>query len=236
MSIKAAIIEKNQGNDVEKSEYTNLIMDDMLIQNISEEDKIFLEDFQECQFLSFNSTSLKSIANLPKMPKLERLELNDNCLEGGFDIIATQYPCLKCLKMSNNKIKDIEGVSHLAGCKLLESLDLSNNPVSMPEAQKDGEETTQIDSSSVVDKYKARVRELLPNLEVLDGFNKKGEEVVSDEDETEPNDEDGVDDDFMDEEGEAEMDEGYDEEEPEGTKATKDGEASVEGDAPSNKK
>ena len=88
MSIKAAIIEKNQGNDVEKSEYTNLIMDDMVIQQISDEDKTFLEDFQECQFLSFNSTSLKSIENLPKMQKLERLELNDNSLEGGFDIIA----------------------------------------------------------------------------------------------------------------------------------------------------
>ena len=31
MSIKAAILEKNEGEEVEKGEYTNLIMDDMEI-------------------------------------------------------------------------------------------------------------------------------------------------------------------------------------------------------------
>ena len=233
MSIKAAIIEKNQGNDVEKSEYTNLIMDDMVIQMISDEDKTFLEDFQECQFLSFNSTSLKSIENLPKMQKLERLELNDNSLEGGFDIIAKQYPGLKCLKISNNKIKDLALIAPLAACTHLESLDLSNNPCSTDPSLKDGEEQI-IDSSSMA-AYKAKVRELLPTLEVLDGFNKKGDEVVSDEDETEPNDEEGMDDDFMDEDGEAEMEEGYDEEEEaEGTKAT--GEQSETGDPTEAKK
>lgn len=29
MSIKKAILEKNEGNEVEKSEYVNLILDDM---------------------------------------------------------------------------------------------------------------------------------------------------------------------------------------------------------------
>lgn len=31
MSIKSAILDKNQGQEVDKSEYTNLIMDDMPI-------------------------------------------------------------------------------------------------------------------------------------------------------------------------------------------------------------
>ena len=48
MSIKAAIIEKNEGEEVEKSEYTNLIMDDMEIKQISTEDRDFLEGFVEC--------------------------------------------------------------------------------------------------------------------------------------------------------------------------------------------
>jgi hypothetical protein len=38
MSIKKAIIDKNQGEEVEKAEYVNLILDDMNIQEISEED------------------------------------------------------------------------------------------------------------------------------------------------------------------------------------------------------
>jgi dynein assembly factor 1 len=73
---------------VDKSEYTNLIMDDMPINNISLSDKEFLEGFLECQFLSLNSTNLKVIANLPAMPKLERLELCDNGIETGFEVIA----------------------------------------------------------------------------------------------------------------------------------------------------
>lgn len=47
MSIKAAIIEKNEGEEVEKKEYTNLIMDDMEIAAISKEDCDFLEGFVE---------------------------------------------------------------------------------------------------------------------------------------------------------------------------------------------
>jgi len=47
MSIKKAIIEKNEGNEVEKSEYVNLILDDMAIGEICDEDRTFLEGFTE---------------------------------------------------------------------------------------------------------------------------------------------------------------------------------------------
>ena len=39
MSIKKAILDKNDGNEVEKSEYVNLILDDMTITDICDEDK-----------------------------------------------------------------------------------------------------------------------------------------------------------------------------------------------------
>lgn len=78
MSIKKAILEKNEGNEVEKSEYVNLILDDMPIGDVSEEDRTFLEGFTETQFLSLNSTGLKSMTNMPRLEKLERLELSDN--------------------------------------------------------------------------------------------------------------------------------------------------------------
>lgn len=67
------------------------------------------------------------------MPKLERLELNDNALDGGFDIIGSLYPGLKVLKMSNNRLKEVDIVGKLSECKGLESLDLTNNPISMHE-------------------------------------------------------------------------------------------------------
>ena len=50
MSLKAAIIEKNGGEQVDFAEYTNLIMDEMAIEGaeISKEDQAFLEKFTEC--------------------------------------------------------------------------------------------------------------------------------------------------------------------------------------------
>ena len=180
MSIKAAILDKNQGNEVDKNEYTNLIMDDMPINTISDEDKTFLEGFLECQFLSLNSTQLKNISNLPKMPKLERLELCDNGIETGLDVIATQYPELKVLKVSGNKINSLDELKHLTSCEHLESLDIVNNPVMGDEG----------------DEAKQKIRDALPKLEVLNGYNKAGEEVLSDEEDEEDyeEDEDGEDD------------------------------------------
>jgi acidic leucine-rich nuclear phosphoprotein 32 family member B len=133
MSIKKAIIEKNDGNEVEKSEYVNLILDDMIIGEICEEDRTFLEGFTATQFLSLNSTGLKSIANLPKMENLERLELCDNKIasnEKTFAELPKLYPNLKVLKLSNNQIKSLDDLIPLKECTKLESIDLSNNPVS----------------------------------------------------------------------------------------------------------
>ena len=135
MSIKAAIIEKNEGEEVEKKEYTNLIMDDMEIASISKEDCEFLEGFVETQFLSLNSTKLGSLENMPALEKLERLELCENTLGGDADkenvgkIIAKLYPNLHTLKLSNNQIKDVSEIEGLKDLSKLESLDLSENPV-----------------------------------------------------------------------------------------------------------
>ena len=62
------------------------------------------------------------------MPKLERLELCDNGIETGFDVIATQYPELKVLKVSGNKIKSLDEIKHLASLEHLDSLDMVGNP------------------------------------------------------------------------------------------------------------
>ena len=70
MSIKKAILEKAEGQEVNKAEYINLILDDMNIASITSEDTEFLEGFTETIFLSLNSTQLKCIKNLPKMQKL----------------------------------------------------------------------------------------------------------------------------------------------------------------------
>lgn len=117
MSLKAAIIEKNEGDDVEFAEYTNLIMDEMEIKGgeISVEDQEFLEKFTECQFLSLNQTGLLSLKNMPKLPKLERLELKDNSLQGSetCQTLAKLYPDLVTLKLTSNKFSKPEDLKPL---------------------------------------------------------------------------------------------------------------------------
>ena len=211
MSIKKAILDKNEGNEVEKAEYINLILDDMNIGEISEEDKQFLEGFTETQFLSLNSTSLKSLANLPKLDKLERLELNDNKIAGELELLSGLYPNLRVLKLSNNQLKTLEQVVALGKCEKLESLDLSNNPVTS------------------IEEYAKHVREALPRVDVLDGFNREGQEVVSedeeDEEDEEEDDEEEGDGEDEDEEEEEEGDEDEeDEEEEDGEEEDEDGE------------
>ena len=103
------------------------------------------------------------------MPKLERLELCDNGIETGFDVIATQYPELKVLKVSGNKIKSLDEIKHLASLEHLDSLDMVGNPVMGDPIAKDG--GAEINSGN--DEIKTKIREILPKLEVLNGFNKE---------------------------------------------------------------
>lgn len=105
-SIKQKIIELNNGNDVEKSEYTNLILDDLPLYQISNEDKLYLEEFTECIYLSMNQTCLKSLKNLPALSKLERIDVNDNSIEDGLEQLSEKFLELRTLKINNNKIKD----------------------------------------------------------------------------------------------------------------------------------
>eukprot|EP00347_Sterkiella_histriomuscorum_P009084 403342577 len=172
----------------------------MQIQEISDEDKTFLEGFSETQFLSMNSTQLKSIANLPKMVKLERLELNDNKIGSSSDsllsLIPDLYENLRVLKISNNSIKTIEEIQGLAKCPKLESLDLSNNPI----------------VTELGEEYTAKIREMLPKLDILDGLNRDGNEVVS-EDESEDDEEEGEGEDDAEDDAEEDGDEEDDGEE-----------------------
>lgn len=212
MSIKKAILDKNEGNEVEKSEYVNLILDELVLPHgdISDEDKTFLEGFTETQFLSLNTTGLKTIANLPKMVKLERLELQDNKISGEhLHLLSELYPNLRILKLSNNQIKSTEDLRSLSKCEKLEALDVNNNPLCAGDEE-----------------YAKKVREVVTQVEVVDGFNREGQEVVSEDEEDSEDDEDEDDDDEDDDEEEGEDEE--DEDEGEGEEEEEDGEEEEE--------
>lgn len=69
MSIKAAILDKNQGNEVDKNEYTNLIMDDMPINTISDDDKTF----SSVSSSAWIQQTSKTLQIYPRCPNLRDL-------------------------------------------------------------------------------------------------------------------------------------------------------------------
>lgn len=66
-----------KNEDLEPSDYNNLILDDMAIGSITEEEKNYLAKFTTLECLSLNQNDLVSLVNLPEA-KLVKIELNDN--------------------------------------------------------------------------------------------------------------------------------------------------------------
>lgn len=71
---------------------------------------------------------------------------------------------LQVLKLASNKIATFDDVSSLATLKCLRNLDLENNPITKLAG------------------YKDHMFKLIPTLELLDGYDKEGEEVFSEDD------------------------------------------------------
>ncbi|CDW74758.1 acidic leucine-rich nuclear phosphoprotein 32 family member a [Stylonychia lemnae] len=145
-----------------------MLMDGLTLTKLNEEDQDFLELFTEVTSLSLNSCSLISLDYLPILAKLTRLELQDNRLTGVEipQIVEVYGDTLECLKLSNNLIRDFQLLSPLKDISpgVLINLDLSNNPV------------TEIVC------YRDQVFELLPDLEILDGLDREGNEINSEND------------------------------------------------------
>merc|ERR1719464_227224 len=115
--------------------------------------------------LSFNLTKISSLENFPALSTLKKIELADNFLTGAELVHLCGNENLVNLKLANNKISTIKDLECLAKLSNLRSLDLMGNPV------------TESDEA-----YTEKVFELIPSLEVLDGYNKEGDEVDSEGD------------------------------------------------------
>lgn len=134
------------------------------------------DEFETLSDLNLQDSSLTNIKLFPKLPSLTRLDLSLNRLSKGLEVL-TESKQLKFLTLSDNKFKDLECFESLKGLESLTHLDISGNDF-------------ELEASDL----KLKIFELLPQLEFLDGEDKDGNEVKSeDNDDEEDSDEDDED-------------------------------------------
>ena len=144
-------------------DYETLLLDGIISPDILEKDRVFLERFTCCIHLSFNSSGLKNLGNFPRMDKLVKLELQDNKIQAGLGVLGERVPNLEVLKVGNNLISSLQEVQKLSLLASLFQLDLVGNPL------------------CELCNYESKVFQVLPVLEVLDGQDRDGNEVVTEE-------------------------------------------------------
>jgi len=74
LSLKERIakMSKEEG-DINPKEFSNLILDDTPIGEISREDKEYLNNFENLERLAMNATGIKNLNNLPDKLKIVRV-------------------------------------------------------------------------------------------------------------------------------------------------------------------
>ena len=135
-----------------------------------------MEEFIAVDMLGMNATKLNSLENFPNMPKVYRvsiisrsnfffvqLELNENNIKGEELVNLKHLTGLSVLKLANNKISSLDHLECLKAIPNLINLDLVGN------------EITKIEG------YTQKVFEMLSTLSILDGKNKEGVEIISQE-------------------------------------------------------
>ena len=153
------------------------MLDGILIPQILPQDKIFLETFTYCTTLTFNSCNIIQIDNLPAMPQLKRLELSNNKITSGMQVLPQRYPKLEVLKVCNNRISRLGELACLLKLKSLTLMSIVGNPLA-----------EQFNVST-------QIFDMLTQLETLDGLDRKGNDVNTDDyDANEERDEDDEDD------------------------------------------
>ncbi|RKP10929.1 hypothetical protein THASP1DRAFT_27294 [Thamnocephalis sphaerospora] len=132
-----------------------------------------LPRFVNLLVLSLTDVHCTSLRGFPSLPELRRLALADNKITNGLGELVGKVPMLEYLDLSNNRIGDFATLKPLRHIESLRHLSLIDCEIT---AKQD---------------YRARIFEMLPFLETLDGQDRDGQNVDSEEDSDEDEDMDG---------------------------------------------
>eukprot|EP00347_Sterkiella_histriomuscorum_P003196 403365222 len=164
-----------EGKKIKVHEYESLLLDGVATPKMFPKDRVFLERFVNVMVLGFNSCSIRTLSKFPMMVKVVKLELQDNKIKAGLEKIIKKFPNLEILKLGNNYIDTLAEVKKLSKHKTLRSVELYGNPI------------------CEILNYTEKILNILPDIMVLDGQDRDGNEVVTDEEDVR-NDDDSCDD------------------------------------------
>lgn len=161
-------------------EIEELILDSLFkIKSFNCEQKEYLEQYTNLLHLSLNDIGLETLDNFPKINTLQVLELMNNNLTGDdLNKMIKLYPSLYKLKLSKNKISNMNNI--ITGIKgsNVEKIEILDNPM--------------LKGTSC---YRKELFNKIPKLRIIDGINTDGfsidtteydeEEEKSEEDDSE---------------------------------------------------
>lgn len=176
------------------TEIEELILDSLFqeLPRFSLDQKKCLEQYTSLMHLSLNNLGLIKLDNFPYLSGLQVLELNNNKLNGtDFRIIAQLYPNLYKIKLANNLIETTQVFRVFENNKILK-IEVRNNPF------------CKTNPNYIEDLYN-----ILHELLVIDGVDKKGEYIETTHYDEEEVEDSILEDDADDEEEEIEEDDEY---------------------------
>ena len=178
----------------DRADVTSLILDEKCIS----QDIEGLDGFANLKTLSLIKCGIVNLADLPSFPELRKLNLSQNRISSGLSVIAKKCPKLEQLIICDNpKLTKVEEFKALTELKHLQRIDA---------------EGCNFDDEEHVSTIFAMFPE--GQMQNVDGYNEKGEEVYSDSEDDSEDDEDDLDDledDDLEEDDEDDEDEGDDE-------------------------
>ena len=153
--MESEINARTQGK--EKASIEELILIKWRGAEISTEDSTLLASFENLRSLSILNAGLVTLKNFPNLPQIKELELSDNKLTGNLEPILNCPELLK-LSLAGNRISGFDALEPLKLLASLGSIDLLGNPITQ------------------IPRYADTMFEMFPELQILDGLNKDGEE------------------------------------------------------------
>ncbi|SOS81104.1 conserved protein, unknown function [Plasmodium sp. gorilla clade G1] len=168
---------KDATNEHAYESLNELILDGKKLTSIKTEEKELLKNFKNLERLCLNQTGIQTLENIPSIATLNVLELTDNHLSSVevLKYIVQNFPNIKTLEIGGNHFKNINDFETLKELKNLVRLGVQFNPFA--------------DNPN----YRKELFEFLPNVKIIDCYNKEGMEVLSsDEEEEEEYEEDNT--------------------------------------------